>query len=214
MDNDQRHIMNRYEYVRHIVSRLAARADTLLDVGCRDGVLRRYVDGLVSYCGLDLCRDGAGGRLDCLGNLEQGLPFAQAAYDFVVALDCLEHLNDLQAGAEELLRVAKKAVIITLPNMAYVKQRMAFFVQGRFSTNKYNLSYNSCSRSDDRHRWVTVLPQTDAFMQQLAAERQVSLQLFRIYASRKRKALAAVGRRLGLSASWWVPASLYVMIKE
>jgi len=206
--------MNRYEHVRHVVLQLADRADTLLDVGCRDGVLGGYVDDLVSYCGLDLCCDGAGGRLNCLGNLEQGLPFKQGSYDFVVALDCLEHLNDLQTGAEELLRVAKKAAIITLPNMAYVNQRMTFFVCGRFATNKYSLTYNRCSRLNDRHRWVTVLPQTDAFMQQLAAHQHVSLQRSRIYASRKRKLLAALGQRLGLPASWWVPATLYVMRKE
>jgi len=214
MEDDQSHIMNRYEHVRHVVSQLAVRADTLLDVGCRDGVLKKYVESLVGYCGLDLCCEGADGRLNCLGNLEQGLPFKNGSYDFVVALDCLEHLNDLQAGAEELLRIARKAVIITLPNMAYVNQRMAFFVCGRFATNKYSLIYNRCSRLDDRHRWVTVLPETDAFMQQLAASQHVSLQRSRIYASRKRKALAAFGQRLGLPASWWVPATLYAMLKE
>jgi len=104
MEDDQSHIMNRYEHVRHVVSQLAVRADTLLDVGCRDGVLKKYVESLVGYCGLDLCCEGADGRLNCLGNLEQGLPFKNGSYDFVVALDCLEHLNDLQAGAEELLR--------------------------------------------------------------------------------------------------------------
>jgi hypothetical protein len=202
--------MNRYAQVRNVISAIAGRTDSLLDVGCRDCVLKQHIGGQVRYRGLDLCRPAACG-VEVVGNVEQGLPFKDGSFDFCVALDCLEHLNDLQAGAGELLRVARKAVLISLPNMAYVNHRLSFLLRGRLATGKYSLHYGACSPMHDRHRWVTVVPQTDTFMRRFAGDHGAALTILRCYESRKRRWFAALGRIAGLSPAWWVPGTLYVV---
>lgn len=43
------------------------------------------------------------------------LPFADGAFDVVVCSETLEHIKDIQRATQELLRVARSAVIITVP---------------------------------------------------------------------------------------------------
>ncbi len=205
--------MNRYQQVKHIIEHTGSPPYTLLDVGCRDCVLKGSIGTLIQhYCGLDLFNN-PDGCVDIVNNIECGLPFKDGSFDFVAALDCLEHLNDLQAGAEELLRVARKAVLISLPNMAYLNHRASFFFRGCFATGKYTLRYNTCASPFDRHRWVTVVPQTDRFMQQFAAANGVMLEILRTFESRKRRCFAAFGKAAGLPPAWWVPGTLYVARK-
>jgi ubiquinone/menaquinone biosynthesis C-methylase UbiE len=46
------------------------------------------------------------------------LPYADNAFDVVLCSESLEHVTDLKGAARELLRVASKAVIITVPHEA------------------------------------------------------------------------------------------------
>jgi SAM-dependent methyltransferase len=43
------------------------------------------------------------------------LPFGRASFDAVVCLEVLEHLEDPMAAVEELLRVARLAVVLSVP---------------------------------------------------------------------------------------------------
>jgi 2-polyprenyl-3-methyl-5-hydroxy-6-metoxy-1,4-benzoquinol methylase len=78
----------------------------VLDVGCRSGgfgtVLREgRCSGDLTYCGLDLRHPA-----DVIADLEQGLPFQAETHDVVVALDVLEHTNDLHRAFTDLCRVS------------------------------------------------------------------------------------------------------------
>ena len=46
----------------------------------------------------------------------QRLPYPDGAFDVVLCSETLEHVVDLQAATRELLRVAKRAVVITVPH--------------------------------------------------------------------------------------------------
>lgn len=120
----------------------------VLDVGCRSGKLREVLmerNVRVCYLGLDLFPPA-----DVIGDLEQGLPFGDKAFDVVVALDVLEHTDNIHKAFDELCRVARWFVVITLPNAYEVRGRIKFLL-GRPISGKYGLP---AERPADRHRWV------------------------------------------------------------
>jgi 2-polyprenyl-3-methyl-5-hydroxy-6-metoxy-1,4-benzoquinol methylase len=102
---------------------------TLLDVGSGRGVfLWPMLDGLphVRVTSVDLLRDRAlqiaavsrGGvaRLSAARMNAARLGFADASFDVATVLEVLEHVDDPAAVARELLRVAKRAVLATVPS--------------------------------------------------------------------------------------------------
>jgi hypothetical protein len=152
---------SRYKIVSDV---LRAKVGTLLDVGARDRVLVRYLDTKrLRY----LSADKDGGH-DVQVNLELGIPAADREFDYVTSLDVLEHVEAIHEALRELLRVAKCAVIVSLPNMASYRHRFSFLVLGRLGTNKYDLS--ALPRSD-RHRWLSTYRDSRLFVDAIAKER-------------------------------------------
>jgi hypothetical protein len=135
---------------------LAGRHGSLLDIGARDGMLRRYLPGTIDYRSADVAAGS-----DFVIDLERRLPFDDRSFDFVVALDVLEHVDNLHLAFDELTRIARSAVIVALPNMAFWAHRVAFALRGRLNTDKYDLS--AMVRAD-RHRWLTTSAQAATFM--------------------------------------------------
>jgi len=119
---------------------------TVLDAGCRSQALRQALHGHpVRYVGLDI-RPPA----DVLADLDDGIPLDDAEADVVVALDVLEHTNTIHRVFDELCRVARHHVVITLPNQYEIHDRWST-VRGRSRSGKYGLPLEPPS---DRHRWL------------------------------------------------------------
>ncbi|MFA0740822.1 MAG: hypothetical protein DFNUSKGM_000929 [Candidatus Fervidibacter sacchari] len=120
----------------------------VLDVGSRSGNLKHVLEecnARVRYLGLDLFPPA-----NVIANLEKGLPFSDKAFDVVVALDVLEHTDNIHKAFDELCRVACKFVVITLPNSYELRGRIKFLL-GRPISGKYGLPPD---QPMDRHRWL------------------------------------------------------------
>jgi len=204
--------MNKFELVRNIIAQKPGKDLSILDVGCRGCELRKYVHDLAHYSGVDLFQNEQG-SVDFVQDIEKGLPLKDGAYDYVVALDLVEHLNDFQGGLEELLRVSRHKLLAMLPNMAFVSFRKWFFLHGSFTglTDKYSLAYGMGA---DRHRWLTVLPEMDEYMRNFAADKQLQIEINWYNDSSKKLLFEKFGRLVGLAPSWWVWASLYTLTKS
>lgn len=127
----------------------------VLDVGCRTGNLRRVLpDPGARYCGVDLAPPA-----DIVADLGRGLPIADRSFDTVVALDVLEHTNDIHAAFGELCRVARTYVLLALPN-AYEGGARLRFLLGRNLNGKYGLTPDP---PGDRHRWLFSLDEARRF---------------------------------------------------
>ena len=127
---------------------------SVLDVGSRSGNLKRAIGGHGRYASIDI-----GPPASAIANLERGLPLTGRSFDTVVALDVLEHTDDIHAAFAELLRVASHHVVIALPNAFELKARLNV-LRGRHVSGKYGLPVEAAA---DRHRWFFGFGEADRF---------------------------------------------------
>ena len=144
---------NKYKTVGRL---LEGERGSLLDVGARDAILNRHLPPAIRYQSADVS-----GGCELVVDLERRLEFDDGAFDHVVALDVLEHVNNLHSALDELLRIARRRVIVALPNMAFLSHRLSFAFRGRLRTDKYDLSPLP---EADRHRWLTTSADACHFM--------------------------------------------------
>ena len=92
----------------------------VLDVGCATGAYVRFLlDRGYDAHGLDLLPD-EGWAAGPAGRFRQGdilnLPFPAADFDTVLAFEVLEHVEDVDRAIEELKRVTRKTIILSVPD--------------------------------------------------------------------------------------------------
>ncbi|HIE10999.1 MAG TPA: class I SAM-dependent methyltransferase [Kiritimatiellae bacterium] len=101
------------------------RLHSLLDVGCGDGYFCHWIKGrtrMNEVTGVDISRarvEKARRRYRGLTFLEAGLPrlpFEDRQFDVVTCIEVLEHLADPISSLAELSRVARRFVVITVPD--------------------------------------------------------------------------------------------------
>ncbi|MDR3574626.1 MAG: methyltransferase domain-containing protein [Anaerolineaceae bacterium] len=81
-------------------------------MGADECQLRPYLKNTSSYTGI-----GLGGHPDLRINLEkEDIPFDNDSFDCVLYLDVLEHVVNIHHAFDDLCRVSKNYVIISLPN--------------------------------------------------------------------------------------------------
>lgn len=85
----------------------------VLDVGCRDMVLKDYLPNYISYTAADLNAKKGIIKIDLN---KHKLPFKDKTFDYVFCLEVLEHIHSPFKVLSELKRVSKKYVIISVPN--------------------------------------------------------------------------------------------------
>jgi ubiquinone/menaquinone biosynthesis C-methylase UbiE len=101
----------------------------VLDAGCGEGyvldfISRRNPD--LKLVGVDLseqavqyAKEHFGQRAEFRKGSVYKLPFSDKSFDTVVCSEVLEHLDDAGRAIAELRRVARKAVVITVPREPY-----------------------------------------------------------------------------------------------
>lgn len=140
------------------------KAPQLLDIGCRDCVLSEFVPSNICYSGLDLCQN-SNKTVAYVGSFPKDFSFKPEEFNITCAVDCLEHMDELQTSLEEILKITSETSLIVLPNMAHVFYRFKFLLTGKIS-GKYDLYPLP---GQDRHRWLTVQKQSTSFMKSIAA---------------------------------------------
>ena len=128
-------------------------SSSVLDVGCWERDLATFLPQGKKYYGIDIA--GSPDQVIDLEKIER-LPFEDVSYDTVACLDVLEHIENIHCISDELFRVAKKNVIITLPNplrgiWGYIFKRKTNKGEGYGIYSKY---YGlPLEVPEDRHRW-------------------------------------------------------------
>ena len=117
-------ILSRYALTYQILKALAhLRMESLLDVGCSEGFKAHQVAEFFSIPvhGCDLSEE-AFRRAREIFKIStdvvdiHGMPYADGEFDVVLCSETLEHVTDFERALSELLRVARRAVLITVPH--------------------------------------------------------------------------------------------------
>jgi SAM-dependent methyltransferase len=134
-------------------------AESVLDVGCYEAPLRDLLKD-VTYVGVDIV-----GNPDHVIDLERTdrLPFDDEQFQCVICVEVLEHLDGLHQTFDELVRVSKRHLIVSLPNCWCAARRQ--LEKGSGSISHYGLP---AERPADRHKWFINLTQAREFFESKA----------------------------------------------
>jgi len=121
----------------NIIAKLISKDSKVLDVGCGDGELMKYIYENITndIRGLELSKHNVQkciekGLTVIEGDAEKDLKqFPDSSFDYVVLSQTLQAFLDPENVINELLRVGKKA-IVTIPNFGYWKVRIHLLFQG------------------------------------------------------------------------------------
>jgi methionine biosynthesis protein MetW len=114
----------------------------VLDLGCEDGSLLKFLEGSLEVKGYGIEKDDA----HWLNTLKQGLNviqmdlesglsgFESQSFDVVVLSQTLQAMRNTEKIVHEMLRVGKEA-IVTFPNFGYWRHRIQL-IQGQMPISK------------------------------------------------------------------------------
>lgn len=139
---------------------------SVLDVGADGKYLKPYVEkGGGRYYGI-----GFGEHVDLEIDLDaNSLPFEDDSFDTVLCLDVLEHLEKIHFMFSELCRVARKNVIISLPNPYH--SFLGMLRCGDYAPDRHMKFYGLPPEPPaDRHRWFFSPKEASAFLHHNASK--------------------------------------------
>ena len=126
-----------------VIADLIERDKKVLDVGCADGTLMKFLKNNknINIRGLEISKDKvqkciAKGLTVIEGNAEKDLiQFPDKSFDYVVLSQTLQAFLNPELVINQLLRVGKKA-IVTIPNFGYWKIRLHLLTKGTMPITK------------------------------------------------------------------------------
>ena len=134
------------------IAKLLKENSRVLDVGCGDGELMKYITENITenVRGLEISKANiqkciAKGLTVIEGDAEKDLKqFPSSSYDFVILSQTLQAFLDPEKVMNELLRVGKKA-IVSIPNFGYWKVRTSLLFFGKMPVTRTlpNTWYNT-----------------------------------------------------------------------
>ena len=125
------------------IAKLLKENSKVLDVGCGDGELMKYITENITenVRGLEISKSNiqkciAKGLTVIEGDAEKDLKqFPSSSYDFVILSQTLQAFLDPEKVMNELLRVGKKA-IVSIPNFGHWKVRLNLLFKGTMPITK------------------------------------------------------------------------------
>lgn len=142
----------------------------ILDVGADQCYLKEHLTEETKYVGV-----GLGNTVDINMNLEkQKIPFEDSSFDCVLCLDVLEHLDNIYDVFDDICRVTKKYIIISLPNPHSVF--WYYLMHGDYEENQHMKFYGlPVEKPDDRHKWFFSTQEAKNFIKYRARKNNMEI---------------------------------------
>jgi len=145
----------------------------ILDVGADQCYLKEHLGNKVNYIGIGLSSD----KLDLKIDFEKKpLPYKNNLFDVVLCCDVLEHLDNIHEIFDELCKVSKKYVIISLPNAH--KSFWSYLIHGNYKGHQHqHLKFYGLplEKPDDRHKWFFSTEEAKKFIQYRAEKNNMEI---------------------------------------
>jgi SAM-dependent methyltransferase len=95
----------------------------VLEIGCRDGGLRRFLPPGIRYQGMDIAPEFAASDI-LIRDVSEGIPFPDASFDHVFCIEVLEHVPNPYGALAEIRRVLRNdgVLVLSVPNPYHVKE--------------------------------------------------------------------------------------------
>lgn len=127
--------------------------EKVLDVGSRDDSAECFLGKKVVLI------DKNNTNLDKWDWEKHPIPFEDESFDTVICFDTLEHINDIHGSFEDLMRVTKGTLLISLPN-CWKKQ-----IKKMLTLHPGQASYGiPPEKPMDRHKWFFNTEDVDNFL--------------------------------------------------
>jgi SAM-dependent methyltransferase len=96
---------------------------SVLDIGSRNGDLRRYLPADAKYQGIDIAPEFAAPHV-LVHDISGGIPFPDSSFDYVFIIEVLEHVPNPYDTLGEIRRVLKPdgVLILSVPNPYHFKE--------------------------------------------------------------------------------------------
>lgn len=156
----------RAAFIASVFSKEISESGSLLDVGCDYNTLKKIIGSKVT--GVDLY-----GEPDFKVDFEKEKlsRFKDNEFDMTVCTEVLEHLENLHEMIDELTRVSKRYILISLPNCMPLFTRFDILLYGK--TGKfYGLPFK---KPEDRHRWFFSHTDIEKFFQNYAPKKSLTI---------------------------------------
>jgi ubiquinone/menaquinone biosynthesis C-methylase UbiE len=142
---------NRIDRVLELISK---ESESLLDVGCGNGVLcnqaKQKISNLKRIVGFDRSNEAIKHvkTEKEIGEIND-LPFQNNEFETVCVLEVLEHLNlkTFELALKEISRVAKEKIIITVPHNEELEKNM---IVCKYCQTKFHRNYHIRNFNDDK----------------------------------------------------------------
>lgn len=150
-------------FVCNVFNKYIRSCRSFLDIGGGEGYIGECLQSTniqFYYVNLDIA-----GKPTIKYDLELGrLPFRDNSFDMVICTDVLEHIDNLHSLFKDIIRVCKKYILISLPNMFHLGFRLRILF-GKDNIKFYGLPPKKPS---DRHKWFFSYNQARHFIHEMA----------------------------------------------
>lgn len=151
----------RNQYCVKLLNNSFPETKSILNIG--GGQKRHFKDSKFSITEIDI--DGDNDLTLDLDKISR-IPLEDKSFDTVICLDVLEHLENFHLIVDEMNRLSKKNIIISLPNCFH-----SFFdiILNKRNKDEFNMGYYNkfyglpLKKPKDRHRWFFSMNDVERF---------------------------------------------------
>lgn len=178
----------------------------ILDVGADQAYLKPLLTPETNYIGIDL---NASELVQSVNLEREDFPFADGQFDCVLALDVLEHVDNIYEVFDSLCRVSSKYVIISLPNPW--STMIAAIQNGSYQEGIHLKFYGlPVDPPVDRHKWFFSASEAKRFVNARAKINQMQVIDIYIESTLQPQAITDLLQVWGGLGKGIMPEDLYV----
>ena len=160
----------RYDFLRKLFINYLKKS--ILDVGCSERYLKKYLTDDIRYVGVDI-----EGEPDFIVDLEKDKlsMFEDKSFYTVICTEVLEHIDNLHEIFDELTRVSEKYIIISLPNSWFLFKFSLIRGKTKNPIRYYGLPTEI---PPDRHKWFFNYDEAFEFVKKRAERNNFAIKTF------------------------------------